>query len=196
MMLRLLILISIIFLSCNKEKKTGNKRFSDAGFDKSISRFEVNPDTASFEELSKDRPFVFPDSSSETSTVNYCQANDGEGHFSCSENYACRALFESDTLSIIIGNSNAFGGEGFVIRYTNGKFNTSPYRWTDVDIKDRAAPIIEIREQKLILDKKQYEPGDSLYGNIYFHALVTEQGEKTEHFGQGYFRCKIETTGK
>ena len=185
-----LTLIFIGFFSCNTKG-----RFNNAKFDKLISKLEVHPDTLLFDEMNKlkersnifDTELVF-----KTSTVNYCRIYDSEGGFSCSDNYQCHVFFyQSDTLRINIGNFNGYGGDGFEIRYINGKFYTQPYRETHIDPPDKPEAKVEIKQQLLILDKEDYKPGDSLYGKIYFHAIVSEFGRKSEHFAQGYFRAKV-----
>lgn len=105
----------------------------------------------------------------------------------------CRAyLFHSDTLLIIIGIGNGFGGHGFIISYKSEKFYAEPYLTTDVISPDEEKPTYKIVYQKLILDKASYSLGDSMYGHIDFKSIETDkENNTTEHFGKGYFRTKV-----
>jgi hypothetical protein len=105
----------------------------------------------------------------------------------------CRAyFFHSDTLTINIGMGNGFGGSGFIINCKNGRFYTEPYFSTDVVVVGEVGPTYKIVYQKLILDKKSYSLGDSLYGFINFKSIETDnKNNKTEHFGNGYFRTRV-----
>jgi hypothetical protein len=107
----------------------------------------------------------------------------------------CRAyFFHSDTLSINIGIGNGFGGQGFIISYKNGMFNTEPYFVTDVISPGEVEPTYKIVYQKLVLDKADYSSGDSLYGHIDFRSIeVDKNHDTTEHYGIGYFRTKVAT---
>lgn len=106
----------------------------------------------------------------------------------------CRAYFyHSDTLSINIGIGNGFGGNGFVVRYKDNSFYTEPYFFTDIIIENELVPTYNSIYQKLTLNKAHYSPGDSIYGRIEFKSIETNRdNEKTEHFGIGNFRAKIE----
>ena len=108
-------------------------------------------------------------------------------------NNNCRAyFFNSDILSINIGISDGFCGEGFIINYKNKRFYTEPYYFTDVIFLNKVEPTYKIIYQNLILDKPIYSLGDSMYGYIDFKSIETKNGKKlTEHFGKGYFRTKV-----
>lgn len=105
----------------------------------------------------------------------------------------CRAYyFKPDTLSINIGFGSGFGGSGFIINYIDKKFYTEAYVGTDVIIEGEVEPTHKIVYQKLTLDKTNYVVGDSLFGNIEFKSIETDnEGGRTEHFGKGHFRTKV-----
>jgi hypothetical protein len=105
----------------------------------------------------------------------------------------CRAYYlQSDTLLIDIGSNEGFGGYGFVINYKNRKFYTEPYLYSDIPRSDGEPwPAYEIIYQTLTLDKPVYAVGDSLYGNIEFVSIETNEGRIIKHFGKGHFRAKV-----
>ena len=114
-----------------------------------------------------------------------------DGKFSKVNN--CRAyMLLSGTLSIGIGIGNGFGGQGFIVKYKNRRFNTEPYYFTDLIIEGEVKPIYKIVYQKLLLDKPSYTMGDSLYGYTEFKSIETENQKHTsEQFGKGYFKSII-----
>lgn len=132
-----------------------------------------------------------------TSNVNYCIQFKNWDTTTCSDNYNCSAIyFHSDTLNISIGIGDGFGAKGVLIKYKEGKYNIRPYFTTDAgppfDLKESS--LFEVVEEKLVLNKIYYKPGDSLFGRINFHLIEIVSGEKVEeHKGSGFFRCKIDT---
>jgi len=105
----------------------------------------------------------------------------------------CRAyFFRKDTLSINIGIGNGFTSNGFIINYKNKHFYTQPFYSTDVVGLDDHESSYKIIYENLVLDKLNYEIGDSLYGNIEFKSIETDMdGKAIEHFGKGSFRTKV-----
>ena len=109
----------------------------------------------------------------------------------------CKAYYlNSDTLLIDIGISTLLGGRGFVVSYKNSQFYTRPYFLTDViypdDGKGEVEPTYKIVYQKLVLDKLNYNVGDSLHGKVEFKSVeINEHNMKTEYYGKGYFRTKV-----
>ena len=138
--------------------------------------------------------FELEDSSSKrTSDVAYFRDYKVNQNGKYSKINNCRAyILLSGTLSIDIGIGKGFGGQGFIVKYKNRRFNTEPYYFTDLIIEGEVKPTYEIVYQKLILDKPSYTMGDSLYGYIEFKSIETDNQKHTsEHFGKGYFRSII-----
>ena len=189
------ILIISAFISC-----TENRQWKAAEIDKTISKVRVNPDTLVFEEMNQLEvpPNIFDnDSVYRTSSINYCRVVDKESSFYCLDNYQCWAFFnKSETLQIVLGNENGYTGDGIEIFYKKGNYYLKPYTWTHIDAPDKPESIVKVSEQRLIVNQKDYNEGDSLYGQIYFHGTVTENGETAEHFVKGYFRAKIKSSIK
>jgi hypothetical protein len=106
----------------------------------------------------------------------------------------CTAYFsKSDTLHIDIGLRGPFGGTGFKISYHNSRFYTEGYQYSDAVYQGKLdKPQHWVIHQKLILDRRNYKIGDSLYGYIDFKAMArNELGDTIIYNGKGKFRAKV-----
>jgi hypothetical protein len=107
--------------------------------------------------------------------------------------YKCKSYFSGDTLKINIGIGNGHAGNGFIISYLNNRFYTAPYLYSlTVNGVEDSASEYRIVHQSLILDRLNYQIGDSIWGKIKFKSIETNIDKKEiEHIGEGYFRAKI-----
>lgn len=113
----------------------------------------------------------------------------------------CEAKIVNDTLNINIGYSTGFSSNGFEILYYDKKYNIVPYYETDnivIFVDDNGKEIQQptpkhfFHNQRLVLDKTNYNKGDSIFGFIDFSSLETEGNQKSIHKGKGYFKTKIQ----
>jgi hypothetical protein len=173
----------------------GNSKWKDAEFDPGI---RTNP---AYADLDKQKEiFDFDDDYKEdslakrTSGVAYYddEKRDPRTDYYARFNICRTGYFNSDTLGISIGTNSGFGTRGFSILYFNQKFYTQPYYSDDDIYEGEVKPTYKIISRELILDKRDYKPGDSLYGRIEFKSIETSGNNSgRQHEGVGYFRAKI-----
>jgi len=184
----------LLFFSCVVNKKSN---WSDASFDSSYSKDKITS-TLLLGDVVPSLGTQFPNGKpiNKSSDVHYVHINSiRHGVGVSNENY-CTVNFKSDTLCIRIGISYDPGiSTGFHILYKDKKFYTIPF-YADSHIINGnfQKPVYEVKDQELILDKDHYNPGDSLYGHIYFHITEKYEGMKdrdVEQYASGYFRGKI-----
>ncbi len=105
----------------------------------------------------------------------------------------CRARKKDGKIRISIGFSSGYSGGGYDIDYLYGRYKINPYSFTDV-VPDNS-PELEFKmlKQNVILNKRFYKVGDSIYGKIDF-VLEHNNSPPNKHivYGNGYFRTKIE----
>lgn len=197
----------LIFTSCSNDKKNvlNNTEFKElpipaSSFDSIKIKESLNKNEI-FRWLDTQSDYV--DSSSEPRTktsaaLYYWKEKDS---LEIPEYYFynnCRAEIVQDTLIIRIGTTNYLADYGMKVKYKNEKFNVQPYRSNDVLFDDpfnREKNIV--RNRTLILDKKHYKNGDSIYGRI--HAEIEQAEAKNslgesfviEHIVDGFFRAKV-----
>jgi hypothetical protein len=181
-----------VIVSCkSKQTSQDNKNvLAIAKYDTAISKNQA------FREMESQKEVVDIDAMDSTlkrsSNVNYCISSGDNNPDNCSNEYNCTAsFFRSDTLNINIDFNSGLGGMGILLHYKNGAFDIRPNYWTDQYDEFSAKPIFIIKEQSLVLDKKQYKVGDSLYGKTNFYITETKEGKTKEYSGQGYFRAKV-----
>lgn len=188
-----LLLLLTVFVLSSCESKNNSSQWNEAKIDSDIKNepiyYQLDKQNEIFSMFEKQDSTV-----KRTSGVSYFRAqkiNLKDTAYTTFNN--CRAYFyNSDTLSIKIGFGGFFGGSGFIIEYKNRKFHTEAYLFSDGNIGEKIKPKHKLVYQKLILDKVNYNIGDSLYGKIDFKSIETDKyGDTTEHFGKGYFRTKI-----
>ena len=185
-----LVFTLVLLSSCN----TKNNQWDEVSIDPEISKDSIYRQLDNQEEI-----FSAPEQQDSlmkrTSDVEYLGREKLYKNYSKYNN--CRAyFFKSDTLSIKIGISSGFAGDGFIIKYKGKKFYTEPYDWTDAIMEGQVEPTYKIVYQKLTLNKSNYKVGDSLYGRIEFKSIETDgYFKKTEHFGKGSFRTKVKKLG-
>ena len=69
-----------------------------------------------------------------------------------------------------------------------------PYSWDDLIGMDEKEPLNYPFWQKLIVDKRRYSVGDSIYGYVAFSSVFyDEYGMPSRHNVAGYFRAEIGT---
>ncbi|HEY6063583.1 MAG TPA: hypothetical protein VIV35_08240 [Chitinophagaceae bacterium] len=191
---KVFLLISIIIISCNSKKALQEKKsnFAIAKFDTTISGNGV------YQEMEKQKEiynmFEMDSTLKRTSAVDYCIKHPEMDTMSCSKDYNCRSYIgKGDTLYIFIGVSNGFSAYGFQVLYKNPGFTVKSFYSDDSGSDYRANPSFEIIDQNLVLSKRQYGVGDSIYGRINFKIVENSNGETWQHSGQGYFRSKVDS---
>jgi hypothetical protein len=116
----------------------------------------------------------------------------------CDSNFNCIAYYWGDSLRIDIGMREPWRKWGFSIRYKNQKCEVRPF-FEDihsVPMDQKTKSEFSRDTGSLVLDKRVYEPGDSLFGKISFrlqelmHITARTQITRTQ-IADGYFRCKI-----
>ncbi len=184
-------LIVLLASGCNAINDT--KQWDDAHLDPGLPEKVVYGEMNTREEIYSF--FEKPDGSKRTSDVAYFRYSKHEKQdaaFAKLNN--CRAYYysKSDTLSIRIGISDGFTGQGLNIRYKNKKFNAAAYQFTDVIIEGEAKPLQKVIHQKLILNKLNYKVGDGLFGRIELKSIeINDQGDTVLNVANGNFRTKV-----
>ncbi|MBO9658008.1 MAG: hypothetical protein J7527_04210 [Chitinophagaceae bacterium] len=120
---------------------------------------------------------------------------DGQDHYS-RDNIGsmsnCKAYIKRDTLHISIGVETGFGGSGFDIFVFGNMYITMPYHYDDILDSNEKEPFNVPLWQKLVLNKKTYSVGDSLYGYVSFGSVFyNEYGSASGQRAKGFFRAKI-----
>ncbi|MHA7608177.1 hypothetical protein ACV0BM_004885 [Elizabethkingia meningoseptica] len=111
-----------------------------------------------------------------------------------SDQYVCNPMFweNTDTLAIHIAYYTGFTSSGFSIRVHKNKYEIFPFSSDDVISNDEKPSVFKNSIQKLILNKSEYKPNDSIYGYVEFNKTEYDQyGNIIPHKGKGYFRGKI-----
>ena len=105
----------------------------------------------------------------------------------------CRAIKWDGQIKISIGLSSGYSGGGYDIDYLYGRYKIKPYSFTDVVPDNSPEPEFKMLKQNVILNKRFYKVGDSIYGKIDF-VLEHNNSPPNKHivYGIGYFRTKIE----
>jgi hypothetical protein len=180
-------LISLLFLACRNEKPAEEIKWSNAVFDSDLSK------TANFRSLYEPGSlYLLSDPwGKDTCGVAHTDNRAFEDSFQPDTYYACHAILDSGGLIIDIGSNSLHGGIGFTANYAGRKFTTQHYRWIHNDNTGHIGRTYKILGQKLVLDKEQYKPGDSLFGKAWFHIMEEDKGEKKEHRQRAIFRAKI-----
>ncbi|MGN7989638.1 hypothetical protein ACTJKC_19995 [Pedobacter sp. 22226] len=183
--------IALMATSCSSTDNTKqwNNAHLDPGLPKNLIYNEMNKKEEIYSFFEKH------DGSKRTSDVAYFRFGKHEKQdavFAKLNN--CRAYYysKSDTLSIRIGISDGFAGQGLNIKYRNKKFSAEAYQFTDFIIEGETKPIQKVINQKLILNKLNYSVGDSLFGRIEFKSIeINNQGDTVLNVGNGNFRTKV-----
>lgn len=95
-------------------------------------------------------------------------------------------------IEISIYNNDGFGTMGFDILLNKNKFKIDPFLTNDIggnhDYYD-----YDIKKQILILNKKDFKVGDSIFGFIDFEVNELYKNEESYRpsFGKGYFRTEV-----
>lgn len=99
---------------------------------------------------------------------------------------------KSDTLVVYIDNSDGYSSEGIKILVNKDNYDIKYFMTSDVILPNRQIELTKINSSKLILDKKNYNVNDSIFG--YLEANLTYQNifSLPQHIKtKGYFRTKI-----
>jgi hypothetical protein len=184
-----LLISSIIILSCKNTTNPVESKWRDVKFDKSISRNPV------FQALynSPASIFIYQDQfEKDTCGVSYVDEQAKQSLFYPTNYLRCHAYLDSSFLSIDIGRHYLFyGADGFFISYKDKKFYTQSYHWMHNDAGRSLKTTQKIIRQTLMLNKQQYNLGDSIFGKIYFDIVEEYEGLKTQYCKQAIFRAKV-----
>jgi len=123
-----------------------------------------------------------------STTVNLVVINDTKNRFFIVDRMACRSWIQDDSLWIQLSSSSGFEGRGLNIKLKNGRFRCIPFYWTDNIVEGEKDPIISIEKQMLVLNRKTFQIGDSLYGHVYLRAIIDG---REKNYATGFFRTKI-----
>jgi hypothetical protein len=186
---RSLFIISILLLcvSCNRYKKklVWDKLESDPKLSKTLD-FGYQPRGSENDKNSQDS-FVF-----EQKYIMWeATANEKFKGLYASEStkdYTCNAMLKSDTLFIRFDCNPGMGGHGLSIMVFNKYFSIFPYSWSDNISYEPETDFPIIKTQSLILNKKQYNIGDEIYGTFY---LKTEARSDIISYWNANFKCKV-----
>lgn len=199
----LLVIVSLSLFSCAVHR---DRQWANTSFDKCLNidwdrKYSEKEDTNIVM-----RRGIFNQSQLKTSHVKYFKlgTRDREHWIQDKSINNCQvSIPKLDSLLIRIGyDFVGLGGSGFVIHFKNRKFYVLPYEnnscsyslmWPKTEYK--------ISVQELVLDKPNYNLGDSLYGRVYFHITETKNYKKKyfmsphkskiEHYASGNFRAIV-----
>lgn len=109
-----------------------------------------------------------------------------------SEDFRCRSFIDKEDLEISIYNNSGLDVGGFKMIINKGKYTIVPFSSSD-NMPNTTPFKIDIKKQYLILNKKNFVIGDSIYGYIDFNIneLFKNENSYLPHIGKGYFRSKI-----
>ncbi|WP_447950775.1 hypothetical protein [Chryseobacterium koreense] len=178
----LLSILLITLLNCKKESAK-KEQWKEYSIDENIDQNKV------FKELESENEIQMmidsePPKMKKTTRVIYDDSNE----------YVCNPMFWNnlDTLNINIVNHSGFSSIGFNIRVNKNKYEIYPFSVDDVITDDEKPSTFKNPIQKLILNKSEYKPNDSVYGYVEFSKIENDQfGNVIPHKGKGYFRGKI-----
>lgn len=101
---------------------------------------------------------------------------------------------DKNQIEISIYNNDGFGAIGFEIQLHKNKFKIDPFLTNDIGGNHHYYDY-EIKKQILILNKKDFKVGDSIYGFIDFEVneLYKNEDSYRPSFGKGYFRGEVKS---
>ncbi len=172
----------MILINCKKNAKM--EQWKEYSIDKKIKKNQI------FKELESENEIQMmidsePPKKKKTTRIIYDDSNE----------YICNPIFwkHLDTLNINIVYHTGFTSNGFNIRVNKNQYEIYPFSADDVISDDEKPSTFKNPLQKLILDKSEYKPNDSIYGYVEFQKTEYDQfGNIIPHKGKGYFRGKIE----
>ncbi len=111
-----------------------------------------------------------------------------------SEVLVCHAYLnrDEDTLWLNIGFGTGFSGWGTTVYITKNVFKTMPYYFDDIVDMDEKEPLNFPFSQSLILNRRHYKMGDSIFGYVGFKSIYYNEYEiPSKHNVKGFFRTKV-----
>jgi len=132
-----------------------------------------------------------------TTTRSVFEGREHYGSAGAKDLYDCRAYLQNDTLRISIGTHLGFGDSGLNIWIIRDWFVMMPYRSFCV-ITDRSCEPLNVPLwQRLMLNRKSYSIGDSLYGYLSFGAVYYDaMGNPSGQKAKGFFRALIKNADR
>ena len=190
----ILLFIVITIASCVSRKPPVVSMFGNVKIDSSIPKDKYVQNLFKGKVIPSEG-VVFNDSTPtlKSCAINYAKILLKEHTLGTEKEFYCNAnITETDSLLISIAVRYEEFIRGFHIVVKDNKFYTQPFTrvWHLLNYPE---PVYLIRDQALTLDKSNYNKGDSLYGEVYFHITqVSGRGnDNYEHYAGGYFRTKV-----
>ena len=186
-------ILVVIFSDCTPNKKRDSIQLNNVIINSNIKYDSV------FNKLNNQNEFFNPLESRDTLNKRSCDILFYCGNINDYTNndyirkYKCIAHFyKSDTLYITIEFNDGFSSHGFTLNYINKTFYTKINSTTDmVSDQNDNLPNYKTIYQRLILDKNNYQVGDSVFGKVDFKIYEYNNDYKNEYIGKGYFKSKI-----
>lgn len=175
---------AILFISCSNWG--GGPRFDSVIYEPKISR-----DTRFLNSRLEPAITGKVDSSKKASAYGIMlRIDDNRNSISSAGNFRCHAYLLKDTVKIVLENSNGFSGSSFVMNVVAGRVSSKSGWGTDAGTNPSYT--MKIEKQELILNKQNFNAGDSIFGQTYFHGFeIVDTENKTEVYFSAHFRGRI-----
>jgi len=99
---------------------------------------------------------------------------------------------ESDTLAVYIDNFDGYSSEGIKLLLYKDNYDIKYYMTSDVILPTKPIELTKVNFSKIILDKKKYKVGDSIYGFIDTNLTYQNRFSLPQKItAKGYFRTII-----
>ena len=99
---------------------------------------------------------------------------------------------KSDTLAVYIDNFDGYSSEGIKLLLYKDNYDIKYYMTSDVILPTKPIELTKVNSSKIILDKKKYKVGDSIYGFIDIHLTYQNRFSLPQKIkAKGYFRTLI-----
>jgi len=186
-MIFIIICFSLFYVGCNEFKKT-ELVWDKIELDSNLKNYDC------FKLMDMDSKYykkqVSIDSSKYKRNCDIYRALINEKKMNMSSNYfddfVCETHIVNDTINVKVCFNTGLSELGVVINVTNDKYSIHSYNFTDCMGIEKYFP--KIKAQRLILDKKKYLLGDSIFGIFYLKMIDKFEGAE---YWSGDFKCRI-----
>ncbi|HLV23633.1 MAG TPA: hypothetical protein VKY36_02490 [Moheibacter sp.] len=182
-----------MIIYCSKKEETGLQSYS---VDKNTDKNQI------FKSLDKEKDFHFINesrirdlNSKRTSNVELKVYNKNNQTKINYDKLICYVDFlpsinstTKDTLAIFIGNFDGYSGNSISIKLFKKYYKMNYFDVSDVKVPKYLIPKYNTTKSELILEKNNYEIGDSIYGYLNFKG----ESDSTIIEAKGYFRCIVD----
>jgi len=177
----LILFVLTMIITCKTDEKKSYDKFL---IDKNLAKSDTIQLLSKFPELKLYRTDI---NESKTRSAYIIQTSSALNMAAKFDNYKCKAKYENDTLNIYLNNNNRYFGNGVLIKVFDGQYFIKDFDPKTLKGEEKFLPSKAIL-QKLTLNDDQFKKNDSIYGSIYYHAIVDNHIDKEF---KGYFRTKI-----